>query len=145
LEAVEQISAAYPNIKFIMVTAYDMTDYLRAAIKLGVKDYLLKPSKASEILSTVGRVISQIEEEKKSQAIMKHQQESFQKALALVETDVVTQLLFDHVHEVHLDMLVEMLDIRSANEMFVMNVLMPRGSEKLYTAIKEKVRKAGSG
>ncbi len=65
--------------------------------------------------------------------------------MTLVETDVVTQLLFDHVHEVHLDMLVEMLDVHSANEKFVMIVLLPAGSEKFYSAIREKIRQTRSG
>lgn len=144
LEAVEHISVSHPQIKFIMVTAYDMVDYLRSAIKLGVKDYLLKPSKSSEIIQTVGKVIKLIEEEKKSKEKNQMQQEAFQKTLALVETDVVTQLLFDHVHEVHVDMLVDLLDIPSIKEMFVMLVLIPNDSENLYISIKEKVREYGS-
>jgi two-component system response regulator YesN len=144
LEAVELISAHYPDIKFIMVTAYDTFEHARHAIKLGVKDYVLKPSKASEILVTVGKVIKQIDEEQKSLARSKVQQEALEKTLALVETDVVTQLLFDHVHDVHLDMLVEMLDTPSTNEMFVMLVLLPTGSENLYSAVKRKVRQTRS-
>ena len=49
-----------------MITAFDMFDYARQAIKLGVKDYLLKPSKVSEIVATVGKVLKEIEEEQKS-------------------------------------------------------------------------------
>ncbi|MGI2328964.1 response regulator [Planococcus sp. YIM B11945] len=145
LEAVERISAEHPEIKFVMITAFDTFDYARQAIKLGVKDYLLKPSKASEIVATVGKVLNQNEEERKFLEASQAQQNSLQKALTLVETDVVTQLLFDHVHEVHLDMLVEMLDIRSTNEKFVMSVLLPEGSGSYYSAIKEKVRKTKSG
>ncbi|CAM3688610.1 response regulator [Marinicrinis lubricantis] len=145
LEAIEIIIAANPGIKFIMVTAYDTFDYARQAIKLGVKDYLLKPSKASEIVATVGKVLGEIEEERQSQESMKHQQDVLKKALPLVETDVVTQLLFDHVHEVHLDVLIEMLDRRKTGESFVMLVLLPSGSESFYTAIKERVRQVGSG
>ncbi|MGB5944834.1 response regulator [Paenisporosarcina sp.] len=145
LEAVEQISEDHPSIKFVMVTAFDMFDYARQAIKLGVKDYLLKPSKASEIVATVGKVLKQSEIEQHSLATSKFQQESMQNALTLVETDVVTQLLFDHVHEVHIDMLVEMLEIRSTNEKFVMVILLPSGAEKYYSQIKEKVRQTGSG
>lgn len=145
LEAVERISASQPGIKFIMVTAYDTFDYACQAIKLGVKDYLLKPSKASEITATVGKVLMQIEEERKSLERRKLEQETLQKALPLVETDVVTQLLFDHVHEVHLDVLVGLLDIQTTGGKFVMLVLLPPGSENLYSAIKEKVRRAGSG
>ncbi|MGO4537855.1 response regulator [Paenibacillus sp. 2TAB19] len=138
LEAVEVIKEQYPRIKYVMVTAYDAFDYARQAIKLGVKDYLLKPSKASEIIATVGKVLREIEEDRMKQ-------NSLQKALPLIETDVVTQLLFDHVHDVHVDELVGLLDIRTANEMFVMLVLLPAGAEQFYTAVKEKVRQAGGG
>lgn len=145
LEAVERISENHPTIKFIMVTAYDTFEYVRKAIKLGAKDYLLKPSKASEIVETVDKVLKQITEEQELQATNMLQQKTLKNTLSLVETDVVTQLLFDHVHEVHVDMLVEMLDIKSMNKMFVMIVLIPKGSEDLYSEIKEKVRKLGSG
>ncbi|MDR7074344.1 response regulator [Fictibacillus barbaricus] len=137
LEAIQQITNIDPSIKFVMITAFDMFDYARQAIKLGVKDYLLKPSKVSEIAATVGKVLEEIEEERKSLGVLK-------KALPLVETDVVTQLLFDHVHEVHLDMLVEMLDIPSTDESFVVSILLPEGGEKLYSAVKEKIRQLGS-
>ncbi|MEW9054050.1 MAG: response regulator [Neobacillus sp.] len=145
LEAVEKISANDPTIKFIMVTAYDTFDYMRQAIKFGVKDYLLKPSKASDIVMTIGKVLKQIEEERELLLKNKQEKDALQKTLALVETDVVTQLLFDHVHEVHVDMLLEMLDIPSTKELFVMSVLLPKGSENYYSAVKERVRKTKSG
>ncbi|TLS49131.1 response regulator [Paenibacillus antri] len=145
LEAVERIAADFPDIRFIMVTAFDTFDYARQAIKLGVKDYLLKPSKAREIVETVDKARKQIEEERKSLERNEKQQAALRKAMPLVETDVVTQLLFDHVHEVHLEELLGLLDIRTANEMFVMSVLLPPGSESSYSAVKEKVRQAGSG
>lgn len=144
LEAIEVIKKKFPKIKFIMVTAYDMFEYMRAAIKFGVKDYILKPSKASDILQTVGKVIEQIKVEKELEEKDRLKQQEYQKALALVETDIVTQLLFDHVHEVHLDMLVEMLDIKSTNEMFVICVLIPQEKENIYSLIKDKARKVGS-
>jgi two-component system response regulator YesN len=144
LEAIKQISEEIPHIKFIMITAFDTFDYARQAIKLGVKDYLLKPSKITEIEATIGRVLEHIEEERRFREMTKLQQDALQRALPVIETDVVTQLLFDHVHEVHLDMLVEMLDIRSTDEQFVMSILLPDGRGHLYTAVKEKVRQAGS-
>jgi two-component system response regulator YesN len=145
LEAMEIISAEDPNVKFMMVTAYDTFEYARKAIKLGVKDYLLKPSKASEIIATVGKVLKQIEEEHQFRETSKLQREALQKMLPVVETDIVTQLLFDHVHEVHLDELVGMLGVSTSNEKFAMTVLLPPGSEGIYSAVKEKVRYTGSG
>lgn len=145
LEAVEKILEEYPQIKFIMVTAYDTFHYVQSALKLGAKDYILKPSRVSEIQTTVGKVLKEIEDERELQAKNNMQQEVLQRTLALVETDVVTQLLFDHVHEVHLNMLMEMLEIRTINEVFVMNVIVPDGMEHFYPQIKEKVRNTKSG
>ena len=84
-----------------------------------------------------------VRQEREAEAISQLQQEKWQKTLTLVETDIVTQLLFDHVHEVHIDMLVEMLDIRSTYEKFVVVVLLPEGAEHYYVPIKEKVREIG--
>ncbi|WP_225986087.1 response regulator [Psychrobacillus glaciei] len=140
LEAIEQIRSEHPAIKFVMVTAFDMFDYARQAIKLGVKDYLLKPSKASEIVSTVGKVLEECKQERVAEATSQMQQVKWEKTLTLAETDIVTQLLFDHVHEVHIDMLVEMLDICSTDEKFVVVVLLSEGAEHYYVQIKEKIR-----
>lgn len=145
LEAVERIRADYPDIKFVMVTAYDTFEYARSAIKLGVKDYLLKPSKAAEIVATVGKVLKEIEDERAARETGRLQRDALRKTLPLVETDVVTQLLFDHVHEVHLDELVGLLGARTTNETFSMIVLLPSGSDSLYPAVKERLRQAGSG
>lgn len=145
LEAVERIGADYPGVKFVMVTAYDTFEYARSAIKLGVKDYLLKPSKSAEIVATVGRVLAEIEAERRQSETRRLEQDALQKALPLVETDVVTQLLFDHVHEVHLDELVGLLGIKTTNEKFAMVVHLPPGAEGSYSAVKDKVRQTGSG
>lgn len=143
LEAIEKIQTSHPMTKFVMVTAFDMFDYARQAIKLGVKDYLLKPSRASEIVATVGKVLEQCQQEREAEAISQLQQKKWKKTLTLVETDIVTQLLFDHVHEVHIDMLVELLAIRSTYEKFVMVVLLPEKAERYYVPIKEKAREMG--
>ncbi|WP_080848590.1 response regulator [Cytobacillus gottheilii] len=142
LEAVEIIKDEFPYIQFIMVTAYDTIEYLHQAIKLGVKDYLLKPSRASDIVSVVGKVLQKIEEEQHNQEKRKLQQ---QKTLALAEKDIFTQLLFDHVHDVHVDLLVEMLDIPHTMDMYVMLVLVPAGEEQIYSVIKDKIRSKNTG
>jgi Response regulator containing CheY-like receiver domain and AraC-type DNA-binding domain len=145
LETIERMSAVDPDIRFIMVTAYDAFDYARQAIKLGVKDYLLKPSRADEIIATVGRVLQQIEEERREREASKRQQTALKKVLPVVETDIVTQLLYDHVHDVHLDELVGLLGVSTASEMFAVVVITPAGEEQLYADVKARIRKTGVG
>ncbi|GMK42604.1 hypothetical protein PCCS19_56640 [Paenibacillus sp. CCS19] len=145
IEAIEHLSTDYPDMKFIMVTAYDTFEYARKAIKLGVKDYLLKPSKASEIVATVGKALAQIAEDRRQAETSLLHRDTLQKVLPIVETDIVTQLLFDHVHEVHLDELVGLLGVGSDNDKFAMTVLLPPGSESHYSVIKDKVRSMKNG
>ncbi|WP_456276005.1 response regulator [Bacillus sp. AK128] len=145
LEAIEAINASNPELRFILVTAFATFDYARVAMKLGVVDYIVKPTKASEIVEIVGKVIDMIKKEQDLQRKSKQQQNTVQKAMSLFETDVVTQLIFDHVHEVHLEELVELLEIQATEEKFVMSLLLPAGSEGCYSSIRDKIRQTGSG
>ncbi|WP_421385033.1 response regulator [Bacillus salacetis] len=145
LDAIEKINHDFPHIKFIMITAYATFNYAHSALKLGVIDYMVKPTKVRDIVETVGKALNQIKEQQRLKEADKEKQETLQKAMSVFETDVVTQLLFDHVHEVHLHELVDMLNMEMIEEKFVMSVMLPPGSESYYSAIREKIRKAGSG
>ncbi|MBP3953300.1 response regulator [Bacillus suaedae] len=142
LEVIEKMKSDHPHIKFILVTAYATFDYAKVAMGLGVVDYLVKPSRVKEIVESVENVISKMISERKEN---RQQQNTLEKARSLFETDVVTQLLFDHVHEVHLEELMDMLDIQATEEKFVMSLIVPDGFESCYTAVKEKVSSTGSG
>ncbi|WP_209365568.1 AraC family transcriptional regulator [Sediminibacillus dalangtanensis] len=63
LEAIEAIHRRDPTIKFILVSAYDSFDYAKQAMKMGVKEYILKPSKKEETIRAVLRVKKEVMEE----------------------------------------------------------------------------------
>src|SRR5699024_5518234 len=50
IEAIKQIYANHPTIKYIMMSAYDSFDYAKEAMTYGIKDYILKPGKKEEIV-----------------------------------------------------------------------------------------------
>lgn len=60
LEAIEQIHAEQPTIKFILVSAYDTFDYAKQAMQFGIKDYILKPGKKEEIIKALFRIKKEI-------------------------------------------------------------------------------------
>lgn len=64
IEAVKIIRRAFPNIKFVIVSAYDTFEYAQEVMREGVKDYLLKPAKKEEIIRTLSRVIRENRMEK---------------------------------------------------------------------------------
>ncbi len=63
LEAIEKIHQRDPHIKFILVSAYDSFDYAKQAMKMGVKEYILKPSKKEETIRAILRVKKEVMEE----------------------------------------------------------------------------------
>ncbi|MFB1081642.1 response regulator [Jeotgalibacillus sp. JSM ZJ347] len=145
LKAIEQLRQAHPDTTFILVTAFAKFEYAQQAMKLGVHDYIVKPSKVSEIVKIVEDALDKIRVEKKSSEESKRYQSTIEKAMAVFETDVVTQLLFDHVHEVHLNQLVDLLHIPITRNKFVMNLLIPEEAKGSYSKVKEVVRSTGSG
>ncbi len=52
------------DTEYIIISGYNDFDYARQAIKLGVRDYLLKPLDDDDFHSTIGKVIRQIEEKR---------------------------------------------------------------------------------
>ncbi|WEK55546.1 MAG: response regulator [Candidatus Cohnella colombiensis] len=147
LEAAQHIHEHYPTIKIVMVTAYEMFEYARQAIRIGVEDYILKPSKASDIVETVRVVIDRLEEERKQWSEFNIHKEQLLRMMPVVEADVVTQLLFDHVHEVHLDEMISLLGVDATREGFVMLiVLSPKvESEPFYRNVKEQMKQLKNG
>lgn len=149
LEAIEAISDAHPSIKFVMITAFDTFDYARKALQLRVKDYILKPSKADVILTKVQEVLQEISLEHAE--VEQHQQleDRLDRLLPIAQTDIVTQLLFDHVHEVHLDEMLGLIGGGSNHEALVMTLMMNGKAgtqpdkhllERWYVTVKEQIK-----
>lgn len=61
LELCKYISENYPHIRMILVTGYSEFEYAQKALKLGVKDFILKPTDPDELLNAVGRLTGEIE------------------------------------------------------------------------------------
>ncbi|HLR63585.1 MAG TPA: response regulator [Lentibacillus sp.] len=67
LEAIDEIQQISPLSKYILVSAYDSFDFAKQAMYYGVKEYILKPGKKEEIVSSILRVKKEIEHELKQQ------------------------------------------------------------------------------
>ncbi|WP_077616993.1 response regulator [Bacillus sinesaloumensis] len=99
LEAVKRIQTVLPHTKFIMVSAFDTFDYARDAMKFGIKEYLLKPSKVSEVLEAYDRMVEEIEGEKKKESEIAQINRRLERASSFIETEFIVSFIMDHVHE----------------------------------------------
>lgn len=99
IAAIKKITPKLPDTKFIIVSAFDTFDYARQAMKFGIKEYLLKPSKISEVLEAFDRVVDEIETKK--QEIIKRKQinHRLESVSSFVEMEYIVSFMMDHVHE----------------------------------------------
>ncbi|RCW73252.1 helix-turn-helix domain-containing protein [Saliterribacillus persicus] len=103
LTAIEEILAVLPDVKCIMVSAFDTFQYAKKAMRFGVKEYLLKPSKVSEILEAYDRMANEVESEKLKVQETRERVHRLERASSLVEKEFIVSLLMDHVHEFSTD------------------------------------------
>lgn len=97
--AIKKILAVLPHVTCIMVSAFDTFDYAQEAMKYGIKEYLLKPNKISNVLEAYDRMVSEIENEKQ-QAIEKVETDDrLERASSVVEREFIVTLMMDHIHE----------------------------------------------
>ncbi|MDP5276298.1 response regulator [Chengkuizengella axinellae] len=120
LDAVRKIKDFSPFVRFIMVSAYDTFEYARTALRLQVKDYILKPSRPVDIVKAVKKVLEEINCEKKEREVRLQSEERLEKVLPIVEADLVTQLLFEHMQEIQLDEMLELLGMSDIENTYVL-------------------------
>lgn len=66
IELSRMIKEEYPEIKIIILSGHEEFEYAKAAIQMGVEEYLLKPINGDELLQVVNRVAQKIKEENES-------------------------------------------------------------------------------
>ncbi|WP_018133182.1 response regulator [Effusibacillus pohliae] len=95
LETIQEIQSRHPHVRFLMISAYDTFDYAREAIQLGVKDYILKPSKKELILASFRKVMQDIERERAARQERLELLEQVAAMTPLAEQKRVEELLND--------------------------------------------------
>lgn len=63
LTLIEKISAEFPEIKIVLVSAYQEFDYAKKAIQCGVTDYLIKPFRVEEARKLIVKIEEALEHE----------------------------------------------------------------------------------
>lgn len=61
LELVKQIRNYFPEIQIVILSGYSEFEYAKSAMKMGVREYLLKPLKIESLLETLSNIRTNIE------------------------------------------------------------------------------------
>ncbi|MEH7379481.1 response regulator [Bacillus sp. JJ1533] len=102
VEAVKQIKQLHPDIKFIMVSAFNTFEYAKEVMQQGVKEYILKPSRKDDILAAIRRVQEEIEEERRQAEAQSELKNRMKELLALAQKEGITSINKDHPHSTEL-------------------------------------------
>jgi YesN/AraC family two-component response regulator len=60
IEAAAQLVRKYPELQLVIVSAYGEFSYAKQALKIGVKDFLVKPYLDNELAETLDKVIAEL-------------------------------------------------------------------------------------
>ncbi|MBS4202226.1 response regulator [Bacillus sp. FJAT-49732] len=93
IEAAEEIKKMDNSVKVIMVTAFEAFEYARHAVRLGVNDYLLKPSSDQEIIDVLRKVTNEIAIERHHRNDQLNIREHYNKALSIIQSREITSLI----------------------------------------------------
>lgn len=99
LYALRSIKAELPLAKFVLVTAYDYFDYAQEALRLGAKDYIVKPAKRQEIVALIERLITDIKQEHEAADIAKEREQQLIELIPLVKAELALGLIAETIDE----------------------------------------------
>lgn len=93
LDAAKDIRQKRPHISFIILTAFGTFDYAKKALKVPVKDYLLKPVSVNDFITCVNKVIEGIHMEKKKSSHLIHMEEQMKNFKPLVHKNLIHEII----------------------------------------------------
>lgn len=112
LEALREIRSILPNVKMVLVTAYDYFAYAQEAVQLGVKDYILKPAKKEQIVETLMKLMDELKEERKRRRETLETKEKVSQLLPVVENELALMLMMDSIQSTAFENLADFLEFR---------------------------------
>lgn len=97
LKMINEIKDLVPNCRIIVLTGYRDFDYVQEAIKLGVFDFVLKPTKIEELTAVIDRAVNELKS-------LKSKEEEFSKLKKLFEQNIPVlkeKFLYDLIYEIY--------------------------------------------
>ena len=137
VQAVKEIKKLDSLIRFIMVSAFNTFEYAKEVMQQGVKEYLLKPSGKQDILAAVGRVSSEILEERKQQDEQQSLRENLDRAVSIAQKEWVSSLLMNQVQDITFDEWSELLGVEITSGYIMLFTLQQLGPSELAASEKQ--------
>lgn len=93
LQATAVIRQELPDVKIVILTAYNEFAYVQKALKLGACDYILKPVRPDKLLELLSDIKEEIQNERRDLRTVEIVKDSLQKTLPVIEANLVENLI----------------------------------------------------
>lgn len=93
LELIEQLARHYPGVRTVILSGYDDFEYAKQAIRLGCKDYLVKPPNYTELHALLQALYAEFSRERAKLLDDMQKKEVLHRNRLLLQTDYLRSLL----------------------------------------------------
>lgn len=93
LQATSIIQQEQPDVKIVMLTAYNEFSYVQKALKLGARDYILKPVRPRKLMQLLAEIRQEIQTEQREMLTVEIVKDSLQKTMPVIEANLVENLI----------------------------------------------------
>jgi len=125
LELAGAIGDEYPATKVLLLTGHDEFEYAQAAIKLKVRDFLLKPITADEIRRVLDALRAEMDEERDRRENLEKLAEQVKASLPVYRERFLNRLVGNTIPEVERDRVFGLLDLDLTGPVFIALVVDP--------------------
>ena len=93
IEASKQILGEYPDSNILILTAYDNFEYVKKAIDIGIKGYLLKPIQREEVIEKINKLISYINTEENKSNVSKQVEKRIKLVKPVIQKELINSII----------------------------------------------------
>lgn len=115
IQALKEISITLPNLYSIILTAYDYFDFALEAVKINVKEYILKPFAEEEITDKISKGIQWVRKEQNKRRSEIEDKEKIYTLLPVLENQLSDLIINDKLSGVDYRMYLQCLNMNFIN------------------------------
>lgn len=139
IKAIEEIKKLAPSTYFIMLTAYDYFDFAVEAVKLNVKEYLLKPFSRVDLISKINDAIEMVNKEKAKRKSDIENEEKINNLIGILENEFCYSIINNSLESIDSDMYMDYLNLDFNNGFSIIIKIFSDLDEESYNVFKRRI------
>lgn len=141
LETIQQINMMGKTSHFIIVTSYSRFEYAQRAIRLGVEDFLIKPTTIVSISSTLQAVKEKIKQAEVDSIATKKLERRIEAVEPIIEHDIL-KMLIEKGHHRSFQEMFRLMEL-NPGKAFVALINVDDNEEDIRVRIQQKLKETG--